>query len=407
MKGQTNNNKEKTSCTPMWRTKYVQTKSGVVCKIKNDESVSRLIKHNKKNEKIEGVIKVAVSWFCMLFSVVFFSVLCVTVFNSVYYKLKPTFLGYTTCRVVTASMTNSGFEINDKAIVRAVDTSTLRGARLNEKGEKIWGDIIAFYVDPNNSTDVKDFKKVTDFDYDVKYVGGINTIFRIPSAKLKQLAKNKATIFFHHIEDVYVDDSGKRWFSTRGSSNLSIDQEKITTNSGVRYLNSGYVSEDVILGVYDQGVEDDGFARVVANIAESKATIPVLFVVSILLLIVGLSDVFMLIISYYYTAKLLNGTLSPTDEKIKTFRVYDNLSDYEKLQILQDFPVEQSSEILANLFVAPQEDDFKKEGENKKKLLDKDYKSKNPNYNELKKIYAKKRIQLLMDRQKSPKFSKK
>lgn len=393
MKGRTIQFKKNSKRPKNKRNKCIKTQSGVMCKIKKDESVERLLSNSKNREKIKGVIKGIVDFFCKIFSIMFFTILSVTVFNSVFYKLKPTFLGYTTCRIVTASMVNSGFEVNDKAIIRAVDTSTLRGARIDENGEKIWGDIIAFYVDPENKTDASEFNQITNFDYDIKYIDPLNTIFRMPSYRLKQLAKGKATIFFHHIENVYVDSSGKRWFSTMGSSNTKIDQEKINTEDGFEYLNSGYVSEDVILGVYDEGSNSDGFARVVTKIAESRATMPVLLLFSILLLIVGLSDVFVQILSYYYTTKLLAGNLDPTDKKVKKFRVYENLSDYEKLQILQDYPVEESAEILASLFFIP--DDKSKRSKENAICLDKDYKSKNPNYDELKKIYARKRIELM------------
>lgn len=399
MKGQTNQNIKNNKCLNNKKVEYVQTTSGIVCKLKKDNSVVGLIEHKKRNKKNKGAIKSVVNCLCMLFSVVVFYCLCITVFNSVFYKLKPTFFGFATCKVVTASMVNSGFNVNDKVIVRAVDTSTLRGARVNENGEKIWGDIIAFYVDPDNQTDVSEFNQITNFDYDIKYIGWVGSIFNVPSTRLRQLAKSKAPIFFHHIEDVYVDSSGKRWFSTRGSNNFFIDQETINTEEGQRYLNSGYVSEDVILGVFDENANTKSLARSVTNIAESKAIVPVFVILIVLLLLVGLSDVFTLIISYYYTAKLLDGNLSPTDAKIKKFRIYENLSDYEKLQILQDFPVEQSAEIIANLFFVPQEmKETKKEEQIKSQ--NKKYKSKNPNYNELKRIYAKKRIQLLKESKK-------
>lgn len=137
--------------------------------------------------------------------------------------------GVSFAAVQSGSMVAGGFKIKDIVIITATNTDNLR-----PKTDAYEGDIIAFY----NTYDVVDagnrvkFTLITDFDNLPE-----PTQDSIPNRKPVDKVRNDSTqIVFHRIIAVYVDQTGTRFFETKGDSNASAD--------------SHYVREDFVVGKY-------------------------------------------------------------------------------------------------------------------------------------------------------------
>lgn len=363
--------------------------------VKEDDSVSKLI-NNKKDINFKEVFKNFCGAVVTLVSVFVFFMLAFCVFNVEYFKLAPSIAGYTTCKVVTGSMTESGFNVGDRVVVRSVDASTLRGAKRDEYGNIVQlGDIIAFYVDSSALVTKSELELVDTSSNNVKYQMTFWRFWGFQNTHISNVSKQGAKIYFHHIVDVFEDADGKLWFSTMGSSNSKIDQEEFGVGN---YINCGYVSEDMILGVYDAKTSSSTFAKVLNTIFESKLTIPIMYVLIVLFVLIALFDVFKSIASYYYTFKLLEGKITITHKKCQEYKVADNLNDYEKLKLLEEVDILDSAEAIKILF-SSDEGPISNTSSNVHNFK---YKRKHPNYTELKKIYAKKRIECMKSKAKKP-----
>ena len=181
------------------------------------------------------------------------------------------FLGYSNMRVITGSMIWSGFDIGDTIVVRAVQPHTLRGG-----GYRV-GDKIAFYEYSgyDSNFDLESATLLTEDQYapKVQYDYSAKLLLGFRNDLMKEAAKANSRIIFHHIKDVYIDSAGKYWFKTYGSSNadpIRVD-EGDTRETHVQQeigspitmgVDTWYVSEDLVVGIYD----DSGMAHVVSTV---------------------------------------------------------------------------------------------------------------------------------------------
>lgn len=223
-------------------------KNGVNVIIKNDDSVDKKLKktarmlrkkYSTKRKINEDLLKPK-STLEKIFSGVFDVICSVLIILCIYMcyanisarvmKTNPTMLGYTNMRIASGSMRNSGHEIGDVIMVRAVDTDSLKV-----------GDKIAYYVSSTNTakfhsiitTNISDSLSSNTTVYKTDF----QSVFGIPTEAIKKEAAKGSKQVFHHIIGIYEDSNGKRWFKTKGSSNPLVDD--------------WIISEDTIIGIYD------------------------------------------------------------------------------------------------------------------------------------------------------------
>lgn len=140
-------------------------------------------------------------------------------------KTMPSFFGVSVVRILSGSMVKSGFYKNDNVLIIKTDTNKLWG-------DYNAGDIIAFYS-YSDSVD-KNFQKTK--------LESIDQIIEITKEEpenrksVKDLNNKGYKVVFHQIVGVYQDETGARYFETKGTSNASKDP----------YL----IRDDFVLGKY-------------------------------------------------------------------------------------------------------------------------------------------------------------
>ena len=179
--------------------------------------------------------------------------------------------GYGFVRILSGSMINSGFQINDVVIAKTTDTSTIRV-----------GDIIAYY-DYNdrsmtkltslyNGKTYKDEKaNVSGLEVDENGVPiyNANLYKKIKDAQIgviydpekqleklqipqerdsKQVAIEKSSkLNFHMVVNIYVDQTGTLYFETRGTSNTLSDMFKVREDLVAgKYINTPKEFKDFV-----------------------------------------------------------------------------------------------------------------------------------------------------------------
>lgn len=239
-------------------------KNGVNVIIKEDDSVDKQLKKTakmlhkkyskkrkinenllKKKSPIEKVFSGIFDVFCVV--LIALSVyMCYANISARVQKTNPSIAGYTNMRIASGSMRNSGHEIGDVIMVRAVDPDTLKV-----------GDKIAYYVSAINTAR---FLTSAHTEVDSSQIGettyknDIKTFLGIPTSDIKREAQKNSKQVFHHIIAIYEDSKGTRWFKTKGSSNPSAD--------------SWYISENTVIGIYD----DSATAKTVATVLNTLAS---------------------------------------------------------------------------------------------------------------------------------------
>ena len=203
-------------------------------------STKRTIDEKKLKVKtpLQRTLSMIFSVICVIFVVLSAFVGFIAI-NAKIQRTCPTFVGYSNMRIVSGSMVKSGVNIGDTIVVRSVDTSTLNV-----------GDKIAFYVyQKSYSTfDINDCLK-DETTTETQYAPiSFKSFFGFQSDSITTAAQAGASIVFHHIAEIYKDTNGKRWFVTRGSNNAVND--------------AWYISEDLVVGIYD----DSAFAKFVGYI---------------------------------------------------------------------------------------------------------------------------------------------
>ena len=267
--------------------------SVVNVKVKEDDSVRRAIeetakklqgkyaKKRKINEKLLykrskwlSALTIALNVLCVIIvlcsAIVFFSIV-----NCKAQGVAPSFAGYTSMRISSPSMEASGFMEGDTVMARRVDTKTLKV-----------GDVIAYYL--YDDITVNDGEALTSLtaeseNYETKYSLSFAGFFGGQSGEIKKAARSGALIFFHEIVDVRVDDNGTRWFRTWGTSNLNKmadpDNPEATIPDPESPIYDGwYVSEDMVIGIYDNSGSANFFAGVIGAFDDSSAIVLLLLI---------------------------------------------------------------------------------------------------------------------------------
>lgn len=252
-----------------------------------DKSVERKIaqtarnlkrKYNKKrvvNEKLlkpksvpQRVIEIILDVILGLL-VVCSSIVCFSSINSALQGVSPSFMGVSNLTVESGSMVNSGLNIGDTVIVRTVDTHTL-----NE------GDIIAFYVyaPDYRSFNINSCIRVKE-NVENKYVFNVRSLLGFQTDAIKTAAKSGSRLIIHHIRSIYEDDNGVRWFKTYGSANVDTLTGKVVDDVW-------FVSENMVLGLYDDSETAKFYATIVKSVSTSYGLIIVLIPVFLLVIII-------------------------------------------------------------------------------------------------------------------------
>ncbi len=224
----------------------------VVVRLIEDDSVQKKIdktalslqkKYKKKRKVNERFLKQKTplqKTFSIIFDVICYvlvavsALVCISTLNGRIQKTVPSLFGYSNLTISSGSMVESGFEVGDIAVVRKVDTNTLKS-----------GDIIAFYTynEVNSQFDINSCERVFDETIsDKKWAFSFSSIFGIQSSEIKSAAQNNISVVFHEIQEVYTDNSGHRWFVTKGSSNEDNDINTF-----------GYIKDSLVVGAYTNG----------------------------------------------------------------------------------------------------------------------------------------------------------
>lgn len=220
--------------------KYLKNIQQKAVELEKKYQTKRTIDENKLKIKtpLQRTLSIIFSTICGGL-VIISALVCFITANAKLHRTCPTFVGYSNMKIVSGSMIKSGFNIGDTIVVRSVDTSTLNV-----------GDKIAFYVYQ---------KSYSNFDIDsctkdettteTRYASiSLKSFFGFQSDKITTAAQSGANIVFHHIAEIYKDTNDKRWFVTKGSSNSVND--------------AWYISEDMVVGIYD----DSDFAKFVGYV---------------------------------------------------------------------------------------------------------------------------------------------
>ncbi|MBR1890432.1 MAG: hypothetical protein IJ817_01940 [Clostridia bacterium] len=252
--------------------------------IKEDDSVEKLLnktakslqkKYSKKrkiNEKLlrkktplQKTFSIIGDVLCGIL-VLFAGIICFSGINSRIQNVCPTFAGYSNLTIQSGSMVASGFNVGDTVIVKTVDAKTLHA-----------DDKIAFYVYPSdyNDFDINTCISVEESEIAANaYTTSFGSVFGVQTSSIVKAAKAKSKLVFHHIRAVYEATDGTRWFKTYGSSNGSDD--------------SWYVSENMVVGLYDNSSAANVFSKIISATNSGYGflilLIPVLFLALILVL---------------------------------------------------------------------------------------------------------------------------
>lgn len=192
----------------------------------------------------------------LAFFIVFVASFSVSVVISKLNNTVPNYAGYSVLRIVSGSMTASGFQIGQTIVVQSVDTDTLNV-----------GDDIAFYVYQKNYSRYNSKKAhlVTEDNGATKSKVELGNFIGIHSTAITEAAKANSKIVFHKIMEIYEDENGERWFKTKGTSNGSMD--------------SWITSEQLIVGKYT----DSGFAMTLASVLSMLTNNAIALMVAIML----------------------------------------------------------------------------------------------------------------------------
>lgn len=136
----------------------------------------------------------------------------------------PSLFGVSVVRILSGSMVASGFNIGDTVFISKTNTDLL------------WeGDIIAFFS-YSDGVD-RNLKKTKLESVDQQIVATAP----VPEGRvqIKDIEGKTFKIVFHQIVGVYYDESGTRFFETKGSSNASADTTLIREDFVVgKYINT-------------------------------------------------------------------------------------------------------------------------------------------------------------------------
>lgn len=220
-----------------------------------------------KKSPLKRAVSIVVDTACVLVALMC-GLVCFCNISCRFQNLPPSVGGYMAMQIVSPSMVNSGFNVGDNVMVKAVNTDTLKE-----------GDIIAFY---SYAPSYKNFKpyKATKLDSsqigDLEYKVTIKNFLGIYNSEIQEAAKANSKRVFHEIIAVYEDSDGVRWFSTKGSSNAVRD--------------GWYVKETMVIGAYTDTEVASTMSVVIGTMTSSVGTIVILMIPLIIIafFVVGL-----------------------------------------------------------------------------------------------------------------------
>ena len=199
-------------------------------------------KQNNKKKQKQGF---SIYWlFGKIGDILFIPVIIISLFSSMSMLVqkkqnKPTsFFGVSLVNVLTGSMIDEGFLKGDTVITSSASVETVE-----------LGDVIAFYNyrDPKDSGTTKNLvvkyeyvEGQKDVNYTITQEGiSIDSIVknddRLGLKTVEDAQKAKASIYFHRVIGIYVDDYGNVFYKTKGSNNLNSDD---------------YIRSDFVVGEY-------------------------------------------------------------------------------------------------------------------------------------------------------------
>lgn len=284
---------------------------------------SRLLKELSPFQKAMSIIFDVLCALLMVFS----CLICTSSIITASQNLPPTFFGYTNLTVVSPSMQKSGINVGDRVLVKNVDTDTLRR-----------GDIIAFYVDPNdyNLFNIDACFKVKDSDIgDLTYNTTLLTFFGVQNQTILNASNYNRKLVLHHVYDIYQDLNGTRYFKTMGSSNPMPD--------------SWVISENAILGAM-VNTPTAGFITGASSIFSSPFGYLLLLLPMILCGVLILVEGFKDINKYKLELDCIEEKRKITDLICVKNDIGYNMSSKNKLKILAQAPDDRRDEYISLLW---------------------------------------------------------
>lgn len=140
----------------------------------------------------------------------------------------PSVFGVSIVKILSGSMEKSGFHINESVIISKTNTKKLWG---DENG----GDIIAFFNYADDADKSLHKVQLTSLDQEIEVTANAPTNRKT----LKDLQGKKYRVYFHQIVGVYADETGARYFKTKGTSNASADINLIREDFVIgKYVNT-------------------------------------------------------------------------------------------------------------------------------------------------------------------------
>lgn len=241
------------------------------------------------------------------------------------------FFGYSFCNVLSKSMENDGFNRGDTVIVK----------RINERDVQL-GDIIAFYSYSNKRETDSDINLVVKYinssypisndETNIKSDFDLNSIIKSKDKSKQNLKKAqdaKASVVFHTVVGIFVDNDGNVFFKTKGSSNGSAD--------------TCLACGDLLVGKY---VNTPVFLRKAVSYCASSIGMIILVCLplSLLVLMQSLSLIEQIsIISL--EKKLISGQLSYQDEEIQKGLPGSMVEEYNKVYYYYITPNEKKESV--------------------------------------------------------------
>ena len=256
--------------------------------------------------------------------ILFIPIILVSLFSSMSMLIqrnqnKPTSIfGYSLVNILSKSMENSGFKKGDTVITKNSAISTVE-----------LGDVIAFYNyrDSKDSSTIKhvvmrynyeEGNLAVDFSEDNIEIGvAIDSIEhkeRENEKTVKDAQTAKATIYFHQVIGIYLDDYGNVFYKTKGSNNSYSDN---------------YVRSDFVVGEY---VKTPRFLRDAMTFCSSSTGMIILVCLPLSILV--LMQCFSLIkqVETINTEKqLLTGRKRFNDEEVKKSFNGNEMETYNKV----------------------------------------------------------------------------
>ena len=252
----------------------------------------------------------------------------------------PSIFGYSIVKVLSGSMRKSGFEIDDRVIVKKSDALALWG-------DYSGGDIIAFfsYEDPVDKNLQKTKLESKDQTIEItQSVTGRRT--------LKDLQGKGYKVVFHQIVGVYQDATGARYFKTRGTSNGSDD--------------AAIIRQDFVIGRY---VNTPDWIRSGFKWVASSAGMITCVCVPLGIMVIFQSLALIEQINFMYVEKrLLKGAMHWQDYEAKRLIKTGDMEETCKIIYYTKVDEEEREELLTALWIFPAK--LNKEEQKKKDIVE-------------------------------------